>query len=435
VTPAQLEVAKGAVRCGSCLHIFDARENFVNRTVTADDASPPPVPAATAAAMNAIAPNATGEFKPPAEHSAFDDDLDDDFLISDDMDDEKEVVVFDDPLDMAELQASTDDKIDQWDQHSPFEVSNKAKAEDEELEEVDETWALNILDNLQDDEPAPADPNPPENLGARIDSQFDGRQTGSFDAIQDPADDYGQFDHFMDQIQADDPAESEPNSNFDLDNDEIIDDGGEGNYELDQLSEAELSGDMPDDLVTERDEKDDLLDAFEPEPLELTYESASRKKLLIKTAWITGNLALLFALILQIGYLKFDTWSRAEPYRAWYAAGCALLPCTLPTLNDFSKIKISLVVRTHPEQANILQADAILLNTAEFEQPFPPLALSFTDINNQPVNEIVFSPRQYLSGELAGRRTMPTGQPVQLNLQLDDPGVDAVNYRAYIPGN
>ena len=144
-------------------------------------------------------------------------------------------------------------------------------------------------------------------------------------------------------------------------------------------------------------------------------------------------MALLLALIGQIGYLKFDAWSRIEPYRGWYAMACPVVGCTLPTRFDHSKIRISLVVRSHPEDEELLMADAILINAAPFTQPFPPLTVRFSDLNEQFIADRTFKPKDYLKGELAGISEMPIGQPVQLNLALQDPGAEAVNYRAFIP--
>jgi hypothetical protein len=77
--------------------------------------------------------------------------------------------------------------------------------------------------------------------------------------------------------------------------------------------------------------------------------------------------------------------------------------------------------------------DTILLNRAPFEQPFPDLVLTFSDIHGQTLAARRFTPREYLAGELAGQTSMPSNQPIHLSLEIVDPGPDAVNYSAYIP--
>ncbi len=111
-----------------------------------------------------------------------------------------------------------------------------------------------------------------------------------------------------------------------------------------------------------------------------------------------------------------------------------MVGCELPILVDRSQIRAyNLVVRNHPEREGALIVDAILLNTAAFDQPFPDLVLEFSDLGGDTVAARQFSPSEYLSGELAGREIMPANQPVHLTLELVDPGEEAVNYRAYIP--
>jgi hypothetical protein len=169
-----------------------------------------------------------------------------------------------------------------------------------------------------------------------------------------------------------------------------------------------------------------------PAPVEFTAKSMRRwyeRKL-----WPSLSALALFIMILQLAWLKFDYFSRVEPYRTAYLSLCPVFGCTLPALVDTKQIKAyNLLVRDHPDIENALLVDAIILNKAPFEQPFPDLVLAFSDMNDKPVASRRFKPEEYLGGELAGREFMPKETPIRLTLDLVDPGPDAVNYYVYIP--
>ncbi|MGL6160500.1 DUF3426 domain-containing protein [Microbulbifer sp.] len=179
-------------------------------------------------------------------------------------------------------------------------------------------------------------------------------------------------------------------------------------------------------------ERERLISGIEPAPLEVSWRPA-RDRRLPNWAWTLLALLLCTALAAQLAYFRFDSLSRQEPWRGLYAAACPLLGCQLPALVDPPAIRTSnLVVRSHPQTQGALVVDAVLLNTAPFAQPFPGLLLSFTDLKNRPVASRRFTPREYLQGELAGRKLMPPGSPVHIAIEIVDPGSEAVNYELHI---
>ena len=150
--------------------------------------------------------------------------------------------------------------------------------------------------------------------------------------------------------------------------------------------------------------------------------------------WPTLSFIALICLAAQIAYFKFDYFSRIEPYRNAYSILCPHLGCQVPTLVDTSQIKAyQVTVRPLPDVEDALLVDLMILNGAPFDQPFPDLVLAFMDMDEQPIASRRFSPKEYLGGELAGRKTMPHNQPIHLTLDLVDPGPNAINYHVYIP--
>ena len=178
--------------------------------------------------------------------------------------------------------------------------------------------------------------------------------------------------------------------------------------------------------------REHLISAIEPAPLEMSWQPRRDRRV---PGWLWGLLALLLALLLaaQAAYFRFDNLSKQQPWRSIYARICPTLGCQLPALVDLQAIHTSnLVVRSHPKIAGALVVDAVLLNTAPYPQPFPSLLLSFSDLKNNPVASRRFAPREYLQGELAGRKQMPSGNPVHIAIEIADPGSEAVNYELHI---
>jgi hypothetical protein len=174
-----------------------------------------------------------------------------------------------------------------------------------------------------------------------------------------------------------------------------------------------------------------VIAALEPEPLELDWrQPGSWKKRLL---WPMLVLFALSLIVVQVAWLEFNRLNRLEPYRSVYGVACRLVGCTLPELRDLGQIQTSnLVVRTSPELEGVLQVDVILQNNAAFEQTFPNIELTFTNLNNEPIASRVLTPAEYLGGELTGRDKMPMRQPIHIGLEIADPGRAAVSYRINI---
>lgn len=169
-----------------------------------------------------------------------------------------------------------------------------------------------------------------------------------------------------------------------------------------------------------------LLKNIMPAPLE--FAANNIRHWYFRMFWPVMTLLVLLALILQLAYFRFDHYSRIQPYRNIYAIACPIVGCKLPTLIDKKQIlTYNLSVIPHDEIEQALQVDVMMLNKAEFEQPFPDLLLSFSDMDGQVKASRRFTPKDYLGGELAGKKSMPSKQPIHVILEIKDPQVD--NYK------
>jgi predicted Zn finger-like uncharacterized protein len=175
VTPTQLQAAKGAVRCGACLHVFRASQHFIEEKKTTlepqDDRTQDlfddelfEEPVATTQSM----PKNTAD--DGLIHDDMDDSIHDDFLIDDDngLIDDDHGLIEDKPksssiindIDESFLSINPDEIEDPF-----FSDSEKLAETVKESEDEDEAWAQALLDDSDDDHlssaPAKKAPNKP----------------------------------------------------------------------------------------------------------------------------------------------------------------------------------------------------------------------------------------------------------------------------------
>lgn len=175
----------------------------------------------------------------------------------------------------------------------------------------------------------------------------------------------------------------------------------------------------PENLAAARDISD---------PLELHLQSEARRGGRIV---LMSLLALLLTagLFAQFVWYNLDALSQNTSVRPWLERTCNLVNCSLPPLIDIRAISSdNLLVHSHSEIANALTVNLVFRNSASFAQPFPALILRFTDVNNDVVAERLFTPEEYLPAELSTMSVMPADAPVQITLDVLDPGSSAINY-------
>ncbi|MEQ8954514.1 MAG: DUF3426 domain-containing protein, partial [Gammaproteobacteria bacterium] len=142
-------------------------------------------------------------------------------------------------------------------------------------------------------------------------------------------------------------------------------------------------------------------------------------------------LALILGGLLAAQYLwRYQSLFAQDPLlRPLYQLACNSLGCQLPAYQDIASIvSDGLTVRSHPQRDNALVANITFQNAAPFPQPFPIMILSFNSATNSVIALREFSPDEYLPPQLQDFALMPSLTPIQLSLELIDPGPDAVNY-------
>lgn len=425
VTEQQLSVAKGKVRCGSCLHVFNAVDHIdgeiappvltsdhpssemgiqnisaeedeawalkliqdegetgstavantpatPNPTQTKKSSSPTPAPSLPGAdpkqANRSIQTELTGAPKFNPESNQIDSEgFSDGFQALKDFDEDSPVSFFGSKED-AELLAGDEASTDHW-----------AEEMLKELEQEPDSSALSSKTEIE---------GALDELGFNADPQQFLQDEDDVSSMNDPM--------------SDDPL-------------------GLGTLEQEFSFETEDQDDLIDPQI--------LISNINVEPVELSLERVSDRRLKRNALHFFSVLVAALALTTQYAYFEFDQLARSAQLRPYYEKVCATLNCQLPTLQNVKQIRGSnLIIRSHPSYLNALIVDAIISNRASYAQIFPRLELTFSDINDVVVASRIFDPDEYLKGELLNLASMPARAPIHITLEIVDPGATAVNY-------
>lgn len=385
VNHAQLSVARGVVRCGSCLQVFNAARQLLEQRGQASAPEPqvPEVPAE----LTPEPARAISQKQWTAEELDLDNlDLDEELAKL-----ERREIQHTLPMGADRRQPGTDRRQ----KEESFSASrDTVKAEEEK-------WAASLFSE------------PPEE---RIHVTEDAPEPATQQRTE-PS-----MSFHTDDIDDEPPLRSTP------DDDEIDPPFTPLTQSADDVEPEERPKPRRKRSRAETSVQDDQLLDLEDDPLHLYAQKRS-------SGWGRRLVWLLLVLIAAGGlagqYIayQFDDLARQDAYRPWFQQLCPTLGCTVPSRVDIAHIKSSnLVVRSHPEFASALIVDAIIYNRAIFSQPFPLLELRFADLNGGLIASRRFKPSEYLSGELSGVSEMPSQVPIHISLEILDPGNKAVNY-------
>ena len=168
---------------------------------------------------------------------------------------------------------------------------------------------------------------------------------------------------------------------------------------------------------------DESVFAFEP------IEKPARQRAPATPFWIAGSLVLLLLLGGQLVWLFKDSLIRHDMGRQAVSALCQVVGCTVPIRRDTDKIVIqSRNLSTHPDMPDVLFMQLVMINNAGFAQPFPKVQLSLFNDKGALIARRTFAPDDYLPQDERGKRMMPESQPIQVEMQLRDPGKEVTGY-------
>ena len=167
----------------------------------------------------------------------------------------------------------------------------------------------------------------------------------------------------------------------------------------------------------------DAVASFEQQPI------SSKKRLLYSFAAV-----LLVALAgFQLILFKSTAFANTFPvFQPLLVSMCQSLPCRYTGNHNRKLIKIvSRDVRLHPKIKGALLISATVANQASYTQPYPTILLKFTDLTGATVAQRYFKPTEYLGLLNKPFALMPSKKPIQLNIEILDPGSDAINFQFF----
>ncbi len=165
-----------------------------------------------------------------------------------------------------------------------------------------------------------------------------------------------------------------------------------------------------------------LMSDLEGEPEQHTRGRPSRWSLV---GWSAVNTLLLLALCAQLLFVQREAFAQNRSMRPLITEMCAVIGCSLAPRRAVEQIElVRRNVYAHPNVDNALIIDARFVNNARFSQPYPTLTVSLGDLRGEPIIRRNFEPREYRP-ELDPNARMAPGSPVQVTLEVRDPGREA----------
>lgn len=483
ITKAQLDVAQGKVRCGHCKDIFNGKQHLRENLPTRE---PKPTPATSVreAAPDAVPPSPPEAEKELSKSTAIDFDLFDLNSIPDSPSEEEHWP------DVAEKQ--NEDFVvvetDEWlDDDSEDDVTLNLDMDDYEYDEEDEDDGEG-----EDEIPAvPEADSQREESGGETKSRYDyieeemPQQQQDIDqfiaevnaqlseAIEEPtkADPFKAVIDMDADVRLEPEAEAEeeepdapPSSRTDDEFKQAFLANLDSGLALEPINPESKSEATPepattppepvfppapnpakDDTKPDMGAVDDILaTASQPTtrprppqtdeiPFHLRDSLLVEEKKRSPVKLILGVLAIIVFSIVLLGQLAYFRNSqlvdKVPALQPTVEKFCNTVPCIYSGPRDVSQIKlVSRDIRLHPKVKNALLISATFINRAAFKQPYPDITITLSDLSGALVAQRRFKPAEYLGRLNSPFLLMPSAKPVQIALEVVDPGKDAVNF-------
>lgn len=145
-------------------------------------------------------------------------------------------------------------------------------------------------------------------------------------------------------------------------------------------------------------------------------------------AWSIGSVLLALTLAAQVAHHYRQELARDPRFAHVLRSAYERLGVTLQPSWDVGAIELRQWGNDERQGGRML-IRASLTNRAQFAQPFPILRLQFEDRYGVVIAARDFEPTEYLQNPERARRPLAPAESGEAELDLADPGVDAVGYR------
>jgi predicted Zn finger-like uncharacterized protein len=182
-----------------------------------------------------------------------------------------------------------------------------------------------------------------------------------------------------------------------------------------------------------------LLDSYTPpsseakineeQALNFEAETSLKPRNKLHPIWLIGTLLLLLLLSGQLAWQFRENLIQHKMGRQTIGLLCRITGCEVPIRRALDKITIQgRNLSTHPDKPDMLFLQVNIINTADYEQPFPALTLSLYNDEGNLIARRTFSVDDYLPTEYAKEQMMPPAQPILLEMELIDPGKEVTGF-------
>jgi len=209
------------------------------------------------------------------------------------------------------------------------------------------------------------------------------------------------------------------------------------NFELatDDNERVILDGDS-DEAVAKSDTVQSRETAFEQEELPFALHEDLTTEPHPPRSWLKaiGLFGVIMFLLAAIGFQlalfrNVELANKLPVLKPYLVTFCQYLPCQFTGQRDVKRIQLtSRDVRSHPKDKHTILISAIFVNNAPFDQPYPEILITLSDLTTTVVAQRRFTPQDYLARANAFQ-LMKSGKPVHISLEVLDPGNDAVNFQ------
>ena len=213
--------------------------------------------------------------------------------------------------------------------------------------------------------------------------------------------------------------------------------------QIDMIVESEVAQptevELPEGAIMEiKDDADLFAESLEnlqltetdPEAREVIVDNFTQHevyplKLLQKLSWGFGSLVLLVAVVIVILWIKRFDLAQDDNWRPTLDEVCKTLDCGISPRRNINKIQLQNREVSYGEGS--ITVNMLLINSANFEQAYPSVEVSFYDLNGNTLTTHLVLPVEYLRIDLIDS-LMPTNVPVHIEFILEADTQSAVGY-------
>ncbi|MBU3735594.1 MAG: DUF3426 domain-containing protein [Methylobacterium sp.] len=132
-------------------------------------------------------------------------------------------------------------------------------------------------------------------------------------------------------------------------------------------------------------------------------------------------------------FMRTELAAMYPDLRPYLERACAEVGCSVALPRNIHLLSIDdSDLQEDIDYQNVIVLSSTLINTAPYDQAFPSLELTLTDLGDHPVLRRIFSPGEYLPAQHAATAGMHPGEEVRVRLSLSVQGIRPTGYRVYL---